>query len=137
MHFHDVFLLNQFQNCSWRFSEPVHAPCSPSYHTTEDFIPCACHSGTSCSKYSFSFLGTEDTQNYPITSKAKLHSGQISSPQHSFGETDSPVEGVRPCHSRNQGGDCTFSKGDGGAEGPDFQSLFPSWNSRGNEDAAN
>lgn len=33
--------------------------------------------------------------------------------------------------------DCTFSKGDGGAEGPDFQSLFPSWNSKGNEDVAN
>ena len=33
--------------------------------------------------------------------------------------------------------DCTFSKGDGGTEGPDFQSLFPSWYSRGNEDVAN
>lgn len=32
--------------------------------------------------------------------------------------------------------DCTFSEGDGGAEGPDFQSLFPSGYSRGNEDVA-
>lgn len=33
--------------------------------------------------------------------------------------------------------DCTFSKGNGGAEGQDFQSLFPSGNSRGNENVAN
>lgn len=32
-------------------------------------------SGTSFSKHSFSFLGAEDTQNHPISSQARLYSG--------------------------------------------------------------